>query len=99
MTAPPARPDIHHYQHGSRFKEKIMKSRSYAVGWLFLALASLGWGQSQRPCPNLSGQYRVNNWCGPYTILLTTTSNNKPGCLTGTGASGCANSPNKNVGF
>jgi hypothetical protein len=38
-------------------KERIMKNRSYAVGWLFLALTSLGWGQSP-PC--------ANNWCGPY---------------------------------
>jgi hypothetical protein len=41
-----------------------MKNRSYAVGWLFLALTSLGWGQT---CPG--GLTATNNWCGSYTAL------------------------------
>src|SRR5580700_5180666 len=60
MTAPAARPDLHQYLHESRFKERIMKNRSYVVGWLFLVLTSLGWGQG--PTCNTS-----TYWCGPYS--------------------------------
>ncbi len=46
-----------------------MKNRSYVVGWLFLTLASLGWGQTP-PC-NTS-----THWCGPYPLTGSADLNN-----------------------
>jgi hypothetical protein len=61
-----------------------MKNRSYAVGWLFLALTSLGWGQTVT-C--------ANKWCGPYSVPMS-------GCLSGTSeTNGCLNTTFLQIGF
>src|SRR5580700_11071541 len=86
MTAPAARPDLHQYLHESRFQERIMKNRSYVIGWLFLVLTSLGWGQT---CPG--GLTATNQWCGSYT-------SHDPNCRSGFSTAGTCGVHN-NVGF
>ena len=46
-----------------------MRNRSYVIGWLFLALASLGWGQG--PSCNTT-----TYWCGPYPLTGSADLNN-----------------------